>query len=79
MCILSGVGNNSSHTILKTLQLTKIRAERLLNKELRILSKSTPNKSICSHKNSMMFQITPKTLKIPDLSKTGLADILDMP
>ena len=41
--------------------------------------KSTPNQSILSNKSSMTCQITSETLKIPDLSKAGLADILDIP
>ena len=40
--------------------------------------KSTPNQSIHSHKSSMTCLVTSETLKIPDLSKTGLTDILDM-
>ena len=37
------------------------------------------NQSISSHKSGMMCEVTSETLKIPDLSKTGLSDILDMP
>ena len=41
--------------------------------------KSTPNQSIRSHKSSMTCHIASKMLKIMDLSKTGLTDILHMP
>ena len=41
--------------------------------------KSTPNQSVHSYKSSRMCQVTSEMHKIPDLSKTGLTDILDMP
>ena len=73
--ILSGIGSNSGQTIL---QLTKIKSWETPKHGVTVV-KSTSNHSIRSHKSSMMWQIVPEMLTIPDLSKTRCADILDMP
>ena len=67
----------SSRNNLNTLQFVKIK--RCENRKQGIKVKSTPNQSIHSHKSSMTCQIASEMFKIPDLSKTGLAVILDMP
>ena len=64
--------------ILNTLQFTKIESCETPKQGITVV-KSTPNQIICSHKSSMIYQIASEMLKIQDLSKTGLTDILGLP
>ena len=70
-------GDSSSQTILNTLQLTKIKSWETSQQGVTVIQ-STCDQSICCHKGGLMCEITSEMLKIPDLSKTGLADISDM-
>ena len=61
---LGGIGNDSSKTIWKTLQLKKIKS-RETHKQGNTVVKSTPKQNISSRNTGMTCEM----LKIPDLSK----------
>ena len=77
MCVLGGISNNSSNTVMKTLEPAKIRNREAYKQGITVV-KTTSNQSVCSQKSSITCEIPTESLKIPDMNKISLTDITDV-
>ena len=74
--ILGGIDNNSSKTVLNTLQLVQIKSRETPKQEITIVE-STTNQSICSHGSSITCEILSEMFEIPVFSRRRLTGILN--
>ena len=71
--ILGGIGHNSGKTVLNTQFYSRATSEQRVT-----VIKTTSYQSIGSHKSSFMCHMSLDSLKIPDMTKTSLADLYNM-
>ena len=67
----------SGNIVLNTLKFMQIQGRETSKQRVTVI-KTTSDKSFGSHKGSFMCQMSSESLKIPDMSKTSLADLHNM-
>ena len=61
------MSSNSSKTVLETLEPAKVKSRETSKQGITM----TPNKNVCSQKNSITCVIPSESLHIPDMNKTN--------